>query len=175
MGSLLQLDRSLFHFLNQTIANPWLDSFMPFITSSATWWGIGLCALSAILWRRKWPWLRIFLLCLLAMGISDVISASVIKPWVGRVRPCHQETVRLITGHCGGMNSFPSNHAANGAAVFVVALFLLRPALSLPIGILALLSGLSRIYLGVHFPSDVLAGFLLGASVGWLVVRISRY
>lgn len=166
MAGLLNLDWSIFRWFNQELASPVLDRLAPFLSDQKTWWVTAVVLLGLSFLLKKWAWTRAILMGALVLGLTDAFASQVIKPAVGRVRPCHQTEVRLVTGHCGGLNGFPSNHAANGAAVAaVVAGFLSTSAFAVTMGIVVLV-GLSRIYLGVHFASDVLAGFILGGLMG---------
>ncbi len=102
------------------------------------------------------------ILLLLAIGLSDAISARVLKPGVGRPRPCYElENVRLLVS-CGGQHGFPSSHAANAFAAAVTLAYFYRRYTGI-LMTLTFLVGYSRIVVGVHYPGDVLGGYLLGA------------
>jgi undecaprenyl-diphosphatase len=113
------------------------------------------------------------LLVLLAIGASDVIGARLLKPGIGRVRPCYElQNVRLLVS-CGGRHSFPSNHAANAFAAAVTLSFFYR-RYSRYFFSMALLVGLSRIFVGVHYPGDVLGGFILGSLCALLLLGLQQ-
>ncbi len=119
-------------------------------------------------YRRQWRNFKTLLWLGMTIGLSDAIAAQIIKPWVARIRPCRiTDLVRIVNG-CAGSFGFPSNHAANGAAFAVFWLLWKGPRSGLLALGCACLVGFSRIYLGVHYPSDVLAGFCFGGSVGAL-------
>jgi undecaprenyl-diphosphatase len=103
---------------------------------------------------------------LLSVGVTDPLTNRLLKPWVHRSRPCAAFPAVLTPDGDRGTFSFPSAHAANSAGAAVVA-GLNFPNLAAPAGALALLIGLSRIYLGLHYPSDALGGWALGALCGW--------
>lgn len=126
--------------------------------------------------RRDVVCIRFFWLAALATGISDVLAFRLLKPFFGRIRPCYQfpELVRLVQASCGSEFGFPSNHAANGMAMATIGICLLKPRYSIVVAALAVLVGFSRIYLGVHFPGDVLFGFFVGASVALAILVIER-
>ena len=114
------------------------------------------------------------LLLILAVALTDLTAARVVKPWAARLRPCNETPPASQTlESCQKGLSFPSNHAANAAATAVVASWAL-PQLTALFVITASLVGISRVYLGQHWPTDVLAGWALGALIAFLCIQISR-
>lgn len=112
----------------------------------------------------------IILCIILTGGIDDIF----IKPWIGRVRPCNDPDINahlnLITGQVESGFSFFSAHAANTMSLAVFLCLLIKDSIFKIVMIgWSLLNGWSRLYLGVHFPSDVLFGFLYGAVIGILI------
>lgn len=170
---LLHLDRTIFRFFNQTVANSFFDVFFPFITEEDHF----IIPLLII-----WLGLVIFggkrgriaaIVILVATGTADAIAAQLLKPLVGRLRPCHQlEHVRLLV-NCGGKFGFVSNHAANMFASMTVLGYFYR-SYRWYFWILAGLVAFSRIYVGVHFPADVLFGAMFGFGVayGYLAILL---
>lgn len=159
---LQQQDTRLFQFLNHLVAHPIWDGFWVTITTQKYWMAPLLVMWLVLLWRGGRRDRVAALLVLLAIGASDAISARVLKPNIGRVRPCHElENVRLLVS-CGGKHSFPSNHAANAFAATVTLSFFYRRYAGYFLTA-ALLVGLSRIFVGVHYPGDVLGGFIVGS------------
>lgn len=151
-----------------------LDFFMQSISEKWTWLPLYLLA-AIFIWQqgktRNTLW---FLICIvLAVGIADITTSSLLKPSVKRYRPCHEEAhlpfeVRTLTGHCGGKYGFASSHAANFMAMAVMlSLFFRRKKASALFFACAIAVGYSRIYLGVHYPTDVLAGFGIGGIAGY--------
>ena len=166
-------DTILFRFLNHLVAHPIWDGFWVTITTQKYWMAPLLVIWLVLLWRggRRDRWAA--LLVLLAIGASDVISARLLKPGIGRVRPCHElENVRLLIS-CGGRHSFPSNHAANAFAAAVMLSFFYRRYAGY-FFTAALLVGLSRIIVGVHYPGDVLGGFILGSLCALLLLLLHQ-
>ncbi|MEN2992984.1 MAG: phosphatase PAP2 family protein [Bacteroidia bacterium] len=176
MGFLRAWDEQLLLWLNQAGTPEW-DAFMWYITQTWVWaplfLGLGIWLLRRYK-RRTWvPIVGV----LASVGLTDGLTGRVLKPWVARLRPSHQASLRpslrIVRGYRGGLYGFPSSHAANSAALLSALWVWLRRPLLLPIGLgwVVLHSG-SRVYLGVHYPSDILAGWLIGASVGYLLNRL---
>jgi undecaprenyl-diphosphatase len=176
LDTLISLDQSIFMLLNSGYTFSFLDWFMPFITNAKTWMPIIL-----IVWLymlavgdRK---MRVLALALLvAVGCTDLICARLLKKNIGRLRPCSlQETAtfkcRLLLPRKSS-KSFPSNHAANTAAFAATIFFFMGIKLAVPFIFLAIIIGYSRIYVGVHFPADVLAGWVVGIFLAWLTWKL---
>lgn len=172
------IDRLLFSFFNQTIANPVFDYVMPVITNlnkyTLAFVIAGVIWISLIIWGGKTGRLAAAGL-VLVIAFADQFNSAVLKSIFERARPCHFvddiyniENVRLLVG-CGGGRSFPSSHAANNAAVAVV-LSWYYPGLKWLFIAVAFVIGFSRIYVGVHFTSDVLGGFIVGIICGFIVI-----
>ncbi|MEW6015444.1 MAG: phosphatase PAP2 family protein [Candidatus Zixiibacteriota bacterium] len=169
LASLVALDKTIFRFVNQSLANPVTDVFMPFITTDLhlkIFYGV---CLFLILWKgdRRLRWA--VLGSLVVVTLSDQLSSAILKPLVGRLRPCKVMEVHLLVG-CGSGFSFPSSHAANlfGQAFFFYGIAPRSAKFLVP---LAALVALSRVFVGVHYPGDILAGAILGTAVG-LVMAI---
>lgn len=186
MNSFLTLDIHILKFVNLDLSNRFLTDFMLFITDKHNWYPFILLAILFLLFAgRKLPhpgnWFskvnpRVFIFGLiLCIALTDQIG-TFLKHNVKRIRPNRDEFIseqidcRLSTG---GRRSFPSNHSANsaGLAVFTALVY---PPLAIPAALFTFLVGFSRVYLGVHYPSDVLVGWLIGTLSGLLVWRILR-
>lgn len=164
-------DLAGFRAINLSQGGKVIDSLAFVLSSPQTWWVVAGLVLVTGLFLRKKRILKALILCSLCLGVSDLVSARLLKPQFKRNRPCYQVEVNLRSGRCGSQFGMPSNHAANAAAVATAVTVFYAGVPVWIIGTLAFLVGLSRVYLGVHFPGDVLAGFLVGAVLGWTVSR----
>ena len=159
-------DEKLFFAINRGLVSPILDILMPLFSAREGWIPlmVGLFLLMGYYGGKHGRYAVVAVL--IAVAITDPLCAQVLKPLIGRVRPCYAmgAAVRLLAG-CGGRFSFPSNHAANAAAVVAaIGVFYKK---SLWIGVpIAIIVGFSRIYIGVHYPSDVFGGWVIGTLVG---------
>ncbi len=172
LESVMYADYIVWGYLNVRWHNSFLDTLMPFIRNQWTWAPLYLFLLLFMpkrFGRNGWIWCGAFLI---TFGISDQISASLLKPLFGRIRPCNDPyfsgIVHIIVP-CGGGKSFPSSHAANH---FSLALF---SAISIqrharwiwPVALFwAAIVAYAQVYVGVHYPLDVLCGGILGCGVG---------
>jgi 4-amino-4-deoxy-L-arabinose transferase-like glycosyltransferase/membrane-associated phospholipid phosphatase len=163
MNGLQALDVSLFHFVNSSLSNPLFDRLMPWFSGNPFYVPLLVLILAGLVWKGG-PRGRLCALCVvLAVALGDGVLCKFLKQAVGRPRPFLQlHDVRLLLGR-GLSGSMPSSHAANSFAVLTAFFLYYRRSLLLILP-LALVISFSRVYNGVHFPSDVLAGALLGAG-----------
>ncbi len=154
--------------------------FWSLYTDRLTWLPLAVVVFFYLL--RKGGWRNALLLCMsiaIMFMLSDFVVASIIKPLVARLRPSHDpaimESLSYFRGYRGGQFGFPSNHASNGfaAATFILLLFRQR-VVTVCAFLWAIGSCYSRLYLGVHFPSDILIGALLGIASALLAYQIYK-
>lgn len=178
LETLIQYDKDLFLFLNNLGSTPW-DSFWLIVTSK--WSSIPLYLFIAFL-AIKTLGLRQTLFALIAVAILILATdqlANFFKYGVQRLRPCYDTTIndmiRLVKSSCGGKFGYFSAHAGNSSAVaFFFSYLLGRKYGYLPVllGVWVLAVSYSRIYVGVHFPLDVLTGIAIGMFMGWICVKL---
>lgn len=166
------LDRKLFHLINGTWHTPFWDAVMPFVRNPYTWAPLYFFLLLVVLMRFRWRGLWWIAFFLLTFAIADQLSVEVFKMFVQRLRPCHDPVV-APTDHllisCGGQYGFPSAHATNHFALAMFMFLSFRRYTGKWIFVVfawAFLISYAQIYVGVHFPGDVLAGMLLGLLIG---------
>ncbi len=181
-----QIDRQLLLLLNGSDST-FLDSCFLTITRTSTWIPL-LLALVFIVYRTSGASdtpLRLKRLLLFAVAfalvivICDQTASGICKPLFHRLRPSHEPAlyglVDLVNGHRGGLYAFFSSHAANSFGVATFPALTLRNRLStLTLFLWACLTSYSRIYLGFHYPSDILVGLLFGIFTGWFVYKLER-
>ena len=162
------MDSSLFFLINNIDQNAFFDFVMPFITTKSY-----LLFLLIVLypmmknWRKAVPFLVLSLICI---AIADM-SGNLLKHLFERPRPCSSlEDVRMLI-ECGNSFSFPSNHAVNAFAAAVMCSYFYRKASPL-LYLVAVAVAFSRIYSGVHYPSDVFAGALWGGFCAYGIISL---
>jgi undecaprenyl-diphosphatase len=170
LAALVPADRWLFLKINRDWTCASLDALMPVVTDlhKLAWfrWGVAPAAVALWLWRGGRRAAQVLAVALVAVGAGDLVAYRVIKPWAHRARPEYSVLGVAKRAPTAGLYGFPSNHAVNAAAAASV-LSVAYPAGAFAFAGVAALIGYSRIYVGAHYPLDVLAGFLLGAAIGW--------
>ncbi|MFP4379292.1 MAG: glycosyltransferase family 39 protein [Candidatus Sumerlaeia bacterium] len=166
-------DTQLFLFLNNLHVSP-LDWFFKFLTEFGNFKIPLIIGMVAVMWKGNARWRMGLLLLAVSIGCSDMIGA-VLKNIVGRERPFWVlEQARLLVGKSSS-GSFPSNHSANlFSGATLLSLYVGRRGVSIGLFILAFLVAYSRIYVGVHYPSDAIGGALLGMFCGGGVYWLHR-
>jgi len=175
IGFLNQIDQQLLIFLN-SFHSPLWDSIMLAITSKILW--IPFYVLIAVTIYFFYPknWWLIIPFIILSVIVADAFASSLMKPLFGRLRPCYSTIaykLHLPTG-CGGQFGFISSHAANTFDLASILFLLFRNQLKWVwlLFIWAIIVSYSRIYLGVHYPGDIISGAITGVIWGILFYKV---
>jgi len=176
---LIRLDKYLFVLINSVYTNKYLDAIYPWWRESNTWVPLYVFILSFMFLnfgKRTWPWLAFVLFNIL---LSDQVSSTLFKNYFMRLRPCAdpmmQFQVRLLLNYCSGGYSFTSSHATNHFGFVVFLTQTLKPFINKfqwPLFLWAGSIAYGQIYVGVHYPFDVIVGALLGCLLGYMVASI---
>lgn len=171
---LTNFDHQLFFKINHDWTNNFLDDIFPWWRDATTWLPLYFFLLLLVFLNfgwKAWPWL---VSLILTVTVSDQLSSNLLKNWVNRTRPCRDETisdqVNLLINRCPSSGSFPSSHATNH---FALAFFLFL-TLHKYMGKWAYLFffwaasiSYGQVYVGVHFPLDIIGGSLIGSMIGY--------
>lgn len=169
---LYSIDLMIFYFFNHTISLPILDKFFSLITSVNNWY-IAYIILLGISWTKGGKRGKIAVVGVILLIIaSDQTGYRFLKEFFARPRPCDILSDVITPIGCTGTYSFPSNHALNNfaAAFFFYKLF---PKLKWILFITAGLVAISRVYLGLHYPSDIIGGALIGIAFGYIFSELA--
>jgi undecaprenyl-diphosphatase len=163
----MDMDLSIIHWVQTHLQDRMFGKFMEFISIKGNFVAAGVLVAILILWTYRLRGLAFLLAGGIAVGMNDWVSHHIFKEWIARPRPCHVlESLKHIT-NCSNSFSFPSNHASNTFAFALLGTLCFRNWVLL-VYTFALLVGYSRVYLGVHYPSDILGGAVLGSVMGYL-------
>ncbi|MFN2394682.1 MAG: phosphatase PAP2 family protein [Bacteroidales bacterium] len=178
LETLMQLDKELFLFLNG-LNTDWLDPVMYYISYKFSW--IPFYVLLLWLCYKHYGWkttLFIMLFAAILITLSDQTS-NLIKNSTQRLRPSRDENlgdlVHLVYGYRGGGYSFVSGHATNSFALAIFMIHLLKNKFRFIVPVMityAVLNAYSRIYLGVHYPADMIGGIILGILCALLIIQV---
>jgi len=161
-------DKWLFTFIHRTLANNLLDAIMLFLRNGIVWIPLYIVLLWWIVRRHKTYAFKFIALSIVTVAFTDYVSASILKPLFERPRPCFDATLQPIIRHiidCGGLYSFPSSHASNhfGMATFWFwSIFIITGKRWHWLWLWAGLICFAQVYVGKHYPFDILGGTLLG-------------
>lgn len=168
-----QIDQWLFIKINSVLTNPLFDSIMPFLRNGLNWLPLYLFLLlfAVMNFKQKGIWWCLFFI--VTVALTDMAGTYIFKHNIARMRPCNDPDfffhVRLLVERCSYGYSFTSNHAANHFGMGVFFFVTMRPVLkkwAFAGLIWAILIAYAQVYVGVHYPFDVLAGSLLGIILG---------
>ncbi len=167
MDFLYSIDLAIFYFINHSLSTGFLDKFFSTITDVNKWY-IAYIILAGIAFFKGGVRGKILVIGLILLIIvTDQTGFRILKELFERIRPCRALSDVITPLGCAGGYSFPSNHALNN---FAAATFISRsyPNYKWVVFIVAILISLSRVYLGVHYPSDILGGAMIGIAFGYL-------
>lgn len=181
METLIGYDSDLFLWLN-SFNNSYWDAVMSLATGKVVWFAMYASIIFA-LWKAYGPKTAVIFLifCFLVVLSADQITASILRPVFGRLRPSHLENpisplVHIVDGNRGGSFGFPSSHAANTFGVATLLSLIFRKTFfTVSIFLWALINCYSRIYLGLHYPGDLLFGMLIGTICGLVAYFIAIF
>lgn len=178
---IVDIDTYLFEVVNQKATNSCLDLTMPFIRQPLFWLPLYLFIILFAIYnfpKKAAIWIGSLLL---TVASTDSVSSHIFKPIFGRLRPCNNpelaDSIRLLVDHCGQNGSFTSSHATNhfGIAVFIfITLDKVWGKFNYLFILWASVICFAQVYVGVHFPFDVLGGALLGSGIGYLTATYFR-
>ena len=169
---IVEIDKQIMVFFNKTISNPIFDFIMPIITNQNFLVFSGLILIGYLAYFGGKRGRITIVLLLIAASFSDAISFQIIKPWVGRIRPSHEfyDYINVLVSK-GGKYSFPSNHAAN-SFVFATVISYFYEKNKTFLYILASVIAFSRVYVGVHYPLDIIFGSIIGYIISWIILSM---
>jgi membrane-associated phospholipid phosphatase len=175
LSGLLEWDKKLFFVINNGSANAVFDAILPYSRISIIWVPFYLFILVFILMNyksRSLPWI---LLIILTVASSDIISSSIVKEYIFRLRPCRDpalfDQVRVLARYCPQSSSFTSSHATNHFAVSMFIYMTLKKDIGKWLRLIFLWAFIiiyAQVYVGVHYPVDVVCGALLGLGIGYM-------
>lgn len=178
LESLKQLDTNVFLFLND-LHSPFWDHIMYFASGRFGWIPLYAFIIFLIIQKYRVKSIAYILAAILLIVLSDQLSVHLFKNVFERLRPCHnpdiKDFVHLVHNHCGGKYGFVSSHAANTFALATFTGLMMRKRwYTYTLLSWASLVSYSRVYLGVHYPGDIIAGALFGVCLGLLIFVGSR-
>ena len=174
-----QVDHAIFLWINSGWSNGFFDFLFPVIRDKVTWLPLYFFFLLFFWWNRpKWKFWQTILLIAAVMGLSDTMSSKVVKPYFERARPCqHLELENQVTERvrCGSGYSLTSSHATNHFALAMILFLILGSGIKYRwlLFIWAGLIALAQVYVGVHFPLDIILGALMGLTIAFLMYRLT--
>ena len=191
LEQLIHIDTEILLAINGWHA-PWADQLMWIISAKTTWIPLYLLLIGLLVWRYRQPaptpikWLQKVPACVvmivvigLAVGAADFIASGILKDWVARPRPSRvpelEGVLHLVNGYKSGQYGFVSSHAANTMAVALLFSLIWRNKIA-TCGLMLWVAAncYSRMYLGVHYPTDIMGGLIVGALVAVAMYQVLR-
>ena len=176
LQTLIDLDKEIFLALNG-LHQPWLDNFMFWVSDTEIWFPLYAIFIGMMIKSFKWDAIWLLLAIALLITLTDQITSGFMKPFFGRFRPTHDpeigHLVHTVNNYRGGTYGFASSHASNtfGLISFLWLVFKEKYHWFKWLFAWAALVAYSRIYLGVHYPGDIVVGGLIGIFLGWCIFK----
>lgn len=172
------IDQALFYQINGVWHHPVLDAVLPWTRHSNNWIPLYIGLLGWLFYQIGWKTLKWLLFALINVGLTDQISSSVFKPFFHRLRPCNDPALvgktRLLLDQCAGGFSFTSSHAANhfGIAMFIFMTWgVIQKKYTRFFFVWAGVIAFAQIYVGVHYPLDIIGGTIIGLISGFTMSK----
>ena len=172
------IDQALFYQINGVWHHPILDAVLPWTRHSNNWIPLYIGLLGWLFYQIGWKTLKWLLFALINVGLTDQISSSVFKPFFHRLRPCNDPALvgktRLLLDQCAGGFSFTSSHAANhfGIAMFIFMTWgVIQKKYTRFFFVWAGVIAFAQIYVGVHYPLDIIGGTIIGLISGFTISK----
>jgi undecaprenyl-diphosphatase len=178
---IIQADHWLFSKINQDWTSPVSDLIFPFLREMEFWMPVYLFLLVFItinFGKKGWRWVLMFIV---TVAVGDQVSSNLVKSFIFRLRPCHNpelaDSIRILVHYCPQSSGFTSSHACNHFAMAWFIFLTLRHTSRwwILVFLWAFLVAYAQVYVGVHFPLDVIGGALLGSLIGLLTSRVFRW
>jgi len=172
------IDQALFYQINGVWHHPILDTVLPWTRHSNNWIPLYIGLLGWLIYQVGWKTLKWLLFALINVGLTDQISSSFFKPFFHRLRPCNDPVLfgktRLLLEQCAGGFSFTSSHAANhfGIAMFIFMTWgVTQKKYTRFFFVWAGVIAFAQIYVGVHYPLDIVGGTIIGLISGFTMAK----
>jgi len=177
--SLEKADQALFELINGQWTMPFFDVLMPWMRTSEHWFLFYLVLVGYIFYRWGWKAWKWLLTVGITIALTDQVSSFIFKPFIHRLRPCADPAmltqVKLLIPTCPSSFSFTSSHAANHFSLAMFVFMTLQPLFKKYTYLFFVWAGIisyAQIYVGVHYPLDILAGTLIGLIMGYTGARL---
>lgn len=181
LAKLKEWDIAAFVKVNTVWTSNFADTLMPVLRDQKTWYPLYALLLIYLIWKFRWKALPFILIAGATAAIADQLSSNFLKEFIGRIRPCHEETLigimKLRVGYCPNSGSFTSSHAVNHFALAGLLIFAMKPYFKKWRWLFLLWAAAicySQVYVGVHYPGDVIGGAVLGLLIGWTMAFIFK-
>jgi undecaprenyl-diphosphatase len=187
LAGLIDFDFALFNLINQGFSNAVFDYILPLFRNKLFWLPLYILILGYLLYKLKLKAVQFIVLIVLTVFISDKVSSELIKKTVCRTRPCNESTLEnkiILRVDCGNAYSFTSTHAANHFALAHLFFLIVTPLLTgrkskktiwgVVFYFWAFSIAFAQVYVGVHYPTDVLFGALVGLSLASLTFGLFK-